>query len=210
MGGWIVFGIQIASYMDLVVGDKIPFSVSECPFNATLPEPQEQPDINPVFLMSYHWTNPVGVGTTLPVGVIGSTKPTKLEEINMDYLELFTHRFLKEEKLSDSFASLCQNRKITLSLLLETAAIAVDGSYVYGDTILGTVSKIYYYGTQYSLIAVAIIAMAFPVAYTYVPVLCTRRAFVLRVIFGIVYGGGFGPIGEAASEGGRLIFAKYV
>ncbi|KAI9578771.1 hypothetical protein GQX74_009345 [Glossina fuscipes] len=29
------------------------------------------------------------------------------------------------------------------------------------------------------------------------------------VIIGIVYGGGFGPIGEAASEGGRLIFPKY-
>ncbi|XP_037882144.1 LOW QUALITY PROTEIN: sodium-coupled monocarboxylate transporter 1-like [Glossina fuscipes] len=98
MGGWIVFGIQIASYMDLLVRDKLPLSVSECPFNATLMEPQEQTDINPVFLMSYHWTNPIGVGTTLLVGAIVSlaTKPTKLEEINMDYLAPFTHRFFRK------------------------------------------------------------------------------------------------------------------
>uniref|UniRef100_A0A1B0A5W3 Sodium/solute symporter n=1 Tax=Glossina pallidipes TaxID=7398 RepID=A0A1B0A5W3_GLOPL len=94
MGGWIVFGTQIVTYMDLVVRDKLPLNVSGCPFNATLPEPQEQSDINPVFLISFHWTNPIGVGTTLLVGAIVSlaTKPTKLSEINMDYLAPFTHR----------------------------------------------------------------------------------------------------------------------
>lgn len=94
MSFWIVFGIQIVNYMGLVVRNKLPLDVSGCPFNVTLPEPQEQPDIFPVFLISYHWTNPIGVGTTLVVGAIVSlaTKPTKLSEINMDYLAPFTHR----------------------------------------------------------------------------------------------------------------------
>uniref|UniRef100_A0A1A9UCZ6 Sodium/solute symporter n=1 Tax=Glossina austeni TaxID=7395 RepID=A0A1A9UCZ6_GLOAU len=70
MAAWIVFGVQISTLMDLIVRDKLPLDVSECPFNVTLPEPREQPDINPIFLISYHWTNPIGVCTTLLVGAI--------------------------------------------------------------------------------------------------------------------------------------------
>ncbi|XP_043653437.1 sodium-coupled monocarboxylate transporter 1 [Drosophila teissieri] len=49
-------------------------------------------------------------------------------------------------------------------------SISLIGSFVSGVTIIGTPSEIYYYGTQYSLIIVAIILQGFALSYVYLPV----------------------------------------
>lgn len=48
-------------------------------------------------------------------------------------------------------------------------------SYVSGVTILGTVSEIYYYGTQYWMVLISIVLMAVVVIKVYLPVFSVLR-----------------------------------
>ncbi|KMY87120.1 uncharacterized protein Dsimw501_GD27109, partial [Drosophila simulans] len=49
-------------------------------------------------------------------------------------------------------------------------AMSLIASFISGVAILGTPSEIYYYGTQYSLIVVAIVIQGLAVSYIYLPV----------------------------------------
>lgn len=54
-------------------------------------------------------------------------------------------------------------------------AMSLVASYISGVTILGTPAEIYNFGTQYWLIVVAIIFMAFTVSIVYLPVFTTLK-----------------------------------
>uniref|UniRef100_A0A1A9WDL5 Uncharacterized protein n=1 Tax=Glossina brevipalpis TaxID=37001 RepID=A0A1A9WDL5_9MUSC len=54
-------------------------------------------------------------------------------------------------------------------------SMSLVGSYVSGVTILGTVSEIYYFGTQYWMIVIPIIFMAIAVSKIYLPVFSVLR-----------------------------------
>lgn len=49
-------------------------------------------------------------------------------------------------------------------------AMSLVASYISGVTVLGTPSEIYYYGTQYWLIVVAVILMGITVSTVFLPV----------------------------------------
>uniref|UniRef100_A0A1B0AS55 Sodium/solute symporter n=1 Tax=Glossina palpalis gambiensis TaxID=67801 RepID=A0A1B0AS55_9MUSC len=54
-------------------------------------------------------------------------------------------------------------------------SMSLVGSYVSGVTILGTVSEIYYFGTQYWMIVISIVFMAIAVSKIYLPVFSVLR-----------------------------------
>ncbi|EDV48739.1 sodium-coupled monocarboxylate transporter 2 [Drosophila erecta] len=56
------------------------------------------------------------------------------------------------------------------NMKLIPVSISLIGSFVSGVTIIGTPSEIYHYGTQYSLIIVAIILQGLALSYVYLPV----------------------------------------
>ncbi|XP_037806528.1 sodium-coupled monocarboxylate transporter 2 isoform X1 [Lucilia sericata] len=105
MSGWISFGSQIAFAQGQVVPVKLPVSVSDCPisdfplFSNSTSSPVDESDVFPLYRLSFHWINPIGVLTTVIVGTIVSflTGPTVVKKLDADVISPVIHRFLPKE-----------------------------------------------------------------------------------------------------------------
>ena len=100
MSGWISFGSQIASAKGLVVPEKLPVSVSDCPLeimptsNNFTSNFVDESNVFPLYRLSFHWINPIGVISTVLVGTIVSflTGPTKVKKLDADLISPIIHK----------------------------------------------------------------------------------------------------------------------
>lgn len=104
MSGWISFGSQIAFAQGSVVPEKLPVSVSDCPIGMLPPGNStvdfvDESNVFPLYRLSFHWINPIGVASTVLVGTIVSflTGPTKVKKLDADVISPIIHKFLPKE-----------------------------------------------------------------------------------------------------------------
>ncbi|XP_013104251.1 sodium-coupled monocarboxylate transporter 2 isoform X2 [Stomoxys calcitrans] len=102
MSGWISFGSQISFAKGDLVSQKLPISVVDCPANVTtVPDDPfyDESDVFPLYRLSFHWINPIGIASTILVGTIVSflTGPTVLKKLDADLLSPIIHKFLPNE-----------------------------------------------------------------------------------------------------------------
>ncbi|KAH8289960.1 hypothetical protein KR018_009676, partial [Drosophila ironensis] len=97
LAGWVSFGSQIAAAAGHLNSQKYPISVEGCDGNVTLPETVwvNEEETFPLYRLSYHWVNPIGVVTVMVVGTLVSllTKPTNLKTIDPDVISPVIHRY---------------------------------------------------------------------------------------------------------------------
>lgn len=107
LSGWVSLGSQVAVASGQVVQPKLPISVEECPVgNMTgpiYPEIPDQSEIFPLYRLSYHWINPIGILTVFIVGSVVSyfTGPQNLDRVDPELISPVIHSFLPP----DSFAN---------------------------------------------------------------------------------------------------------
>ncbi|CAD7080203.1 unnamed protein product [Hermetia illucens] len=103
MSGWVSFGSQAALASGQVIPNRLPVSVEGCYGNSTggwiEPEDHDESGVFPLYRLSFHWINPIGVFTVIIVGTIVSflTGPTNLKKIDPDLISPVIHRFLPKE-----------------------------------------------------------------------------------------------------------------
>ncbi|XP_075152070.1 sodium/solute co-transporter-like 5A11 isoform X2 [Haematobia irritans] len=102
MSGWISFGSQISYAKGDLVSQKLPISVIDCPGNVTtLPDDPfyDASGVFPLYRLSFHWINPIGIASTVLVGTIVSflTGPTVVKKLDADVLSPIIHKFLPKE-----------------------------------------------------------------------------------------------------------------
>lgn len=107
LSGWISLGSQVSVASGQVVQPKLPISVEECPVgNITgpiYPEIPDQSDVFPLYRLSYHWINPIGIFTVFTVGSIVSyfSGPRNLDQIDPELISPVIHKLLPP----DAFAN---------------------------------------------------------------------------------------------------------
>lgn len=101
MSGWISFGTQFAVADGTVVAHRLGVSLDACP-SSNLTSPlglitpiyQDESHVFPLYRLSFHWINPIGIITVLIVGSIVSyiTGPRDLTNIDVDLISPVIHR----------------------------------------------------------------------------------------------------------------------
>lgn len=103
LSGWISLGSQIATASGIVVAPKLPVSVEECPVgNLTgviINDNPDQSGVFPLYRLSYHWINPIGIFTVLIVGSLVSylTGARSLDKIDPELISPVIHPFLPHD-----------------------------------------------------------------------------------------------------------------
>ncbi|XP_070495286.1 sodium-coupled monocarboxylate transporter 2 [Chironomus tepperi] len=103
LSGWVSLGSQIATASGKVVAPKLPVSVEECPVgNLTgivIPDIPDQSNVFPLYRLSYHWINPIGILTVVTVGSLVSyfTGPQRLDKVDPELISPVIHRYLPDE-----------------------------------------------------------------------------------------------------------------
>ncbi|KAH8317623.1 hypothetical protein KR074_002328, partial [Drosophila pseudoananassae] len=96
LSGWITLGSQYAAASGQLNSQKRPMSVDGCDGNVTLLESNwvNEEDVLPLYRISYHWLNVIGVTTVVVVGSLVSllTKPTNIRTIDRDLVSPVIHR----------------------------------------------------------------------------------------------------------------------
>lgn len=97
MSGWISFGSQAAVAAGRVLPQKLNASIEACDsFNVTSPFllPHDESDVFPLYRLSFHWINPIGVMSVLIVGTIVSfvTGARDLKKIDPELISPAIHR----------------------------------------------------------------------------------------------------------------------
>ncbi|XP_064539257.1 sodium-coupled monocarboxylate transporter 2 isoform X1 [Drosophila montana] len=101
LAGWISFGTQFSIAAGELNSQKLNVSVEHCTTNVTLPDTVwvDEELVFPLYRLSYHWINPIGVATVIVVGSIVSllTKPTDVKTLDAELISPVLHRFLPKE-----------------------------------------------------------------------------------------------------------------
>lgn len=97
MSGWVSFGSQAAVAAGQIIPQKLNSSVEACDtFNSTLYNlmQHDESDVFPLYRLSFHWINPIGVLSVLIVGTIVSfvTGPRDLKKIDPELISPVIHR----------------------------------------------------------------------------------------------------------------------
>jgi len=99
LAGWISFGTQFTIAAGELNSQKLPVSVEGCVGNVTLRENiwVDEEQVFPLYRLSYHWINPIGVATVIVVGALVSlvTKPTNIKTLDPDLISPVIHRYNK-------------------------------------------------------------------------------------------------------------------
>nr|XP_044251077.1 sodium-coupled monocarboxylate transporter 1-like [Drosophila takahashii] len=94
--GWITFGSQFAAASGQLNSQILPVTVEGCVGNVTLPEKVwvDEEEVFPLYRLSFHWINPIGVLTVVVVGSLVSlvTKPTDIKTLDSDLISPVIHR----------------------------------------------------------------------------------------------------------------------
>lgn len=103
MSGWVSFGTQAAVASGTIVAHRLGVSVDECMgSNVTINQGLSQPiyadesHVFPLYRLSFHWINPIGILSVLIVGSIVSyiTGPRDLKKIDVELISPVMHRYL--------------------------------------------------------------------------------------------------------------------
>jgi solute carrier family 5 (sodium-coupled monocarboxylate transporter), member 8/12 len=103
LSGWVSLGSQVATASGRVVSEKLPVSVEECPIgNLTgivVPDIPDQSNVFPLYRLSYHWINPIGILTVVTVGSIVSyfTGPQDLNKVDPELISPVIHSLLPND-----------------------------------------------------------------------------------------------------------------
>lgn len=101
MSGWVSFGSQAVVAAGKILPHKLPISTENCYVgNSTItafdaPIIIDESDVFPLYRLSFHWINPIGVLSVLIVGTIVSfiTGPRNLKTIDPDLISPVIHRY---------------------------------------------------------------------------------------------------------------------
>ncbi|XP_033235662.1 sodium-coupled monocarboxylate transporter 2-like isoform X1 [Drosophila pseudoobscura] len=101
ISGWITFGTQFTIAAGKLGSQALPVFVEGCEGNVTIPQTTsvDQEQVLPLYRLSFHWVNPIGVATAIVVGALVSlvTKPTDMKTLDPDLISPVIHRFLPKE-----------------------------------------------------------------------------------------------------------------
>lgn len=101
--GVIAFGSQAMAAAGKLASQRLPISVENCPpnYNTTLPESPivDESDVFPLYRLSFHWMNPIGVLTVVVVGTIVSLifNRHQLKTLDPQLISPVIHKFLPKE-----------------------------------------------------------------------------------------------------------------
>jgi solute carrier family 5 (sodium-coupled monocarboxylate transporter), member 8/12 len=107
MSGWVSLGTQAAAASGQVVPHKLTVSVEACPIgNMTGIVEHIYPDesgVFPLYRLSFHWINPIGIFSVLIVGTIVSylTGGRKIDEVDPELISPVIHRFLPADTFTN-------------------------------------------------------------------------------------------------------------
>jgi solute carrier family 5 (sodium-coupled monocarboxylate transporter), member 8/12 len=107
LSGWVSLGSQAAVASNQVVPHKLPVSVESCPIgNMTGIVERDYPDesgVFPLYRLSFHWINPIGIFSVLIVGSIVSylTGARQLDKIDPELISPVIHKFLPADAFSN-------------------------------------------------------------------------------------------------------------
>lgn len=97
LSGWVSLGSQAVTASGQVIPHKLPVSVDGCLYNVTIDrEYPDESEVFPLYRLSYHWINPIGIFTVVLVGSLVSyfTGPRNLEEIDPELISPVIHKLL--------------------------------------------------------------------------------------------------------------------
>lgn len=131
LSGWVSLGSQAAAASKQVVPHKLPVSVESCPIgNLTgiveLIYPDES-GVFPLYRLSFHWINPIGIFSVLIVGSIVSyaTGGRKLEKIDPELISPVIHRFLPEDCFAN-YGMASKSKRLRENMELNVSRLYTD------------------------------------------------------------------------------------
>lgn len=131
LSGWVSLGSQAAVASRQVVPVKLPVSVEACPIgNLTGIVTHEYPDesgVFPLYRLSFHWINPIGIFSVIIVGSLVSylTGGRKLEKIDPELISPVIHRFLPEDCFTN-FGMASKSKRLQENLELNVSRLYDD------------------------------------------------------------------------------------
>lgn len=131
LSGWVSLGSQAAVASHQVVPVKLPVSVEDCPIgNLTGIVDRIYPDesgVFPLYRLSFHWINPIGIFSVLIVGSIASylSGGQKLEKIDPELISPVIHRFLPLESFSN-YGTMNKSKRSRENMELNVARLYDD------------------------------------------------------------------------------------
>lgn len=131
LSGWVSLGSQAAVASKQVVPHKLPVSVVDCPFgNFTDIVDRYYPDesgVFPLYRLSFHWINPIGIFTVIIVGSIVSylTGSRNLDKIDPELISPVIHRFLPAESFTN-FGIASKTKRLKENMELNVSRLYAD------------------------------------------------------------------------------------
>lgn len=131
LSGWVSLGSQAAVASQQVVPVKLEVSVEDCPVgNMTGIVERFYPDesnVFPLYRLSFHWINPIGIFTVLIVGSLVSylSGGRKLEKIDPELISPVIHRFLPEDSFSN-YGMMSKSKRLRENMELNVARLYED------------------------------------------------------------------------------------
>lgn len=131
LSGWVSLGSQAAAASGQVVPHKLPVSVEECPIgNLTGIVERYYPDesgVFPLYRLSFHWINPIGIFTVIIVGSIVSylSGGRKLDKIDPELISPVIHRFLPADSFMN-FGMASKNKRLKENMELNVSRLYAD------------------------------------------------------------------------------------
>lgn len=101
LSGWVSLGSQAAVAAGRIVPHKLNVTTEACYSNSTysFAEYQDESSVFPLYRLSFHWINPIGVLTVLIVGTVASflSGARNLKDIDPELISPVIHKFLPSE-----------------------------------------------------------------------------------------------------------------
>lgn len=131
LSGWVSLGTQAAAASGQVVPHKLPLSVEACPIgNMTGTVEQFYPDesgVFPLYRLSFHWINPIGIFSVLIVGSIVSylTGGRKIDEVDPELISPVIHRFLPKDTFTN-YGMTSKSKRMRENMELNVSRLYTD------------------------------------------------------------------------------------
>lgn len=131
LSGWVSLGSQAAVASGQVVPRKLPVSVEDCPVgNFTDIVDRYYPDesgVFPLYRLSFHWINPIGIFTVLIVGSIVSylSGGRNLDKIDPELISPVIHRFLPADSFTN-YGMTSKTKRLKENMELNVSRLYAD------------------------------------------------------------------------------------
>lgn len=131
MSGWVSLGSQVVAASGAVVPIKLPVSVEDCPIGNLTGIVEryypDQSDVFPLYRLSFHWINPIGIFSVVIVGSIISylTGGRKIEQIDPELISPVIHRFLPADTFSN-YGMASKSKRLKENMELNVSRLYAD------------------------------------------------------------------------------------